>query len=283
MKPLVLLVSAAVLLSGCAAAPQSTDDTLRIVATTDVYGDLAATIAGEYAEVTSLITGARDPHSFEASAQDQLAVSKAEVVIANGGGYDPFVDTLLEASGSTATVIDVAELVGLPEGANEHLWYDLASMQRLVVAIGDALAAARPAQAAVFDTNAAALAAELADLATRIDGTATGGVAATEPVPLLLLEAAGFTNLTPDAFTEAIEEGSDVPPLALQQTLDLFTADAVVLLAYNEQTASPETERVRSAAEAAGIPVLSFTETLPEGASYLSWMTANVAAIESIP
>ena len=56
---------------------------------------------------------------------------------------------------------------------------------------------------------------------------------------------------------------------------------AVALVAYNEQTAGPETERVRAAAEAAGIPVVSFTETLPDGADYLSWMTDNLEAVAS--
>jgi len=50
-------------------------------------------------------------------------------------------------------------------------------------------------------------------------------------------------------------------------------------LAYNEQTASPETERVRLAAEDAGLPVVSFTETLPEGADYIEWMTSNLDAL----
>jgi zinc/manganese transport system substrate-binding protein len=53
------------------------------------------------------------------------------------------------------------------------------------------------------------------------------------------------------------------------------------VLGYNDQTASPETERVREAAEAAGIPVVAFAETLPEGSDYVSWMTANLEALGS--
>jgi zinc/manganese transport system substrate-binding protein len=73
-----------------------------------------------------------------------------------------------------------------------------------------------------------------------------------------------------------------VPPAALQETLALFSDGAVALLAYNDQTASPETERVRAAAEAAGIPVVDFTETLPDGQTYLSWMTANIDALAAV-
>ncbi len=110
----------------------------------------------------------------------------------------------------------------------------------------------------------------------QLEGT---GVAITEPVPAYLLAELGLDNLTPEAFSEAIEEGADVPPLALDETLALFADGRVALLAYNAQTASPETERVREAAEAAGIPVVDFTETLPDGADYLSWMTDNVEAV----
>ena len=70
-----------------------------------------------------------------------------------------------------------------------------------------------------------------------------------------------------------------MPPLVLEKTLQLFGTGAVGLLAYNEQTAGPETEEVRAAAEAAGIPVVQFTETLPDGADYLSWMTDNIEAV----
>ena len=103
--------------------------------------------------------------------------------------------------------------------------------------------------------------------------------AITEPVPLYLLDAVGLVNVTPAAFSEAIEEGSDVAPRDLEAMLDLIGSADVVLLAYNDQTTSPQTEQVRAAAEAAGIPVVSFSETVPDGLTYPSWMSANLDAI----
>src|SRR3546814_20134346 len=47
--------------------------------------------------------------SFEPSAQDQLAVSRAELVLENGGGYDGYIDALIEASGTDAHVLTAAE------------------------------------------------------------------------------------------------------------------------------------------------------------------------------
>ncbi len=279
MRLVLPVALVAVLLSGCAPSVES-DATIRIVASTDVYGDIAQTIGGSDVSVTSLISGAqRDPHSFEASALDQLAVSKADVIVANGGGYDPFVGALVESSASEAIVLTASEIVGLADGANEHVWYDFESMDAVAESIANTLAELDPSNAPTFEANYAEFSSALAEFekAPRHEG----GVAVTEPVALYLLEAIGLVNETPAAFTEAIEEGSGVPPAVLQQTLVLFEAREVVLLGYNKQTASSETERVRSAAVAAGIPIVDFSETLPEGETYLSWMTANLANLEA--
>jgi len=65
----------------------------------------------------------------------------------------------------------------------------------------------------------------------------------------------------------------------MKETVDLVAGKGVRLLAYNQQTAGPQTETVRSAAASAGVPVVDFTETLPEGKDYVQWMTANVDAV----
>lgn len=305
---LLVAVAAGAALTGCA-APTPQAEGLSIVASTNVYGDIAAAIGGDLATVTSIIDSpAQDPHSYEASAQDQLAISGADLVIENGGGYDPFIDLLVEGSGTTAVVISAAAVAGLEEdahsdeeahseddahsedvdhghleGVNEHVWYDVHVMGDVAAAIAAELAELDAANAEAYEQNLAAWLAELEAVEAELEAAAAtlggGVVAATEPVPAYLLAELGFDDETPEEFTEAIEEGADVPPLALQQTLDLIASGEVRLLAYNEQTASPETERVREAAEAAGIPVVSFVETLPDGEDYVSWMRANIEAV----
>ena len=76
-------------------------------------------------------------------------------------------------------------------------------------------------------------------------------------------------------------EGTDVAPRVLQETLDLVGGGNLALLAYNEQTADSTTEEVRTAAEEAGVPVVDFTETLPDGETYVTWQQSNLDAIES--
>ena len=310
MHKLIPLAALSVLaLAGCS-APAADDGRLHVVASTSVYGSITEQIGGNLVDVTSLISEATvDPHSFEASARDQLAISEADLVIENGGGYDPFIDSLIDASGSTAVVLSAVDASGLLdhddaddhaedtdtethadddghdhiEGFNEHVWYSLHGMTHVVEAIVEQLGSLDSANAETYEANGAALTASIEELEARAsvisDGVDDGHAAVTEPVPVYLLEAAGLQNVTPADFTEAIEEGNDVPPLALQETLDLFADRDVLLLAYNSQTASPETERVREAADDAGVPVVEFTETLPAGADYVTWMTGNLDAI----
>ena len=269
---------AALTLAGCAATPAVDDGRVHVVASTNVYGSIAEAVGGDLIDVTSLIaTAAQDPHSFEASAQDQLAVSKADLVIENGGGYDPFVYDLYSAADSDAVLFRVSDRLEFSSG-NEHLWYDLLGMEEIATEIATELATIDPSNSAEYEANAEAFGGEIQALVTSVNGIGTGKQAAiTEPVPVYLLEAANMTVSTPDEFSEAIEEGTDVPPAVLAETLELV--ESADLLAYNSQTASPETEQVRQAAEKAGVPVVEFNETLPDGEDYISWMTANVSAI----
>lgn len=293
LLPITLMSTAALLLAGCGdssdEATASTDATVQIVASTNVYGDIAEVIAGDKAEVTSLITSAaQDPHSFEASAQDQLAISKADVIIENGGGYDPFIDTLLEASDNAdATVLNAVDISALSgageEGFNEHVFYSFPAMDQVAQSIATELGTLDPDDKASFQSNYDAFAEKLAGLEAQADDLKAeyggAGVAVTEPVPVYLLEAAGLVNKTPAEFSESVEEGTDLSPRVLAETLDLFADGEVEMLAYNDQVSSTETEQVRAAAESADVAVVNFTETLPDGQDYLAWMSANLDGV----
>ncbi|MEU6346216.1 zinc ABC transporter substrate-binding protein [Streptomyces sp. NPDC046977] len=294
----VLLAGAASLslLTGCggasddAASDKSSGSASKVtvVASTNVYGDIVERIGGDRVDVTSIISDPdQDPHSYEASTRNQLALSKAKVVVENGGGYDDFIDRMLDSGNASVDVINAVEVSGhtAPAGEelNEHVWYDFPSVSKIADRIADALGKADPDNAATFTKNAAAFKEKvtaLEDKEAALKSAHTGdGVAITEPVPVYLLEASGLVNKTPGEFSEAIEEGDDVSAKVLKATLDLFSGKKVKALVYNEQTSGAQTEKVKSAAEAAGVPVVPVTETLPEGKDYLTWMGDNVDAL----
>ena len=279
--------------SGTAAPATSTapGGTVAVVASTNVYGDIVKTIGGDAVSVTSIIDNPdKDPHEYAADARTQLAVSKAQLVVENGGGYDDFVGTMLSASSSKPRVVTVADVSGYDlkpaQGEfNEHLWYDFPTMVKLTDQLAQDLTALAPDRAETFKANAAALTSSLQGLeqteATLKKAHAGTGVAITEPVPLYLLDAAGLVDKTPEAFSAAVEEGTDVPPAVLQETLALFSGRQVGLLAYNEQTTGPQTEAVLKAARDNGVAVVPVTETLPAGKTYVGWMQDNLDTVGS--
>ncbi|WP_455903841.1 metal ABC transporter solute-binding protein, Zn/Mn family [Microbacterium sp.] len=319
---LALASVAALSLAGCSTTPaagEGAGDTVTVAASTNVYGSLAAQIGGDRVDVTSIITSAtQDPHSYEASARDRLTVQKADLVIENGGGYDGFIDTLLQDAQDVHVVSAVEFSHDFPgneghsdeegateedhdhdhdhaegeegheghnhiEGFNEHVWFDPHTMIHVVEAIADELAAIDPDGEAEFTANAEEIVADLegfeADLETLKTDAAGANVIITEPLPGYIATAAGLTDVTPEGFTEAVEEGSDVAPATLLDTLNVVDGGDVAAVLTNAQTGGAETQRVEDAATAAGIPVVAFTELLPEGSSYSEWMSDAIQSL----
>jgi zinc/manganese transport system substrate-binding protein len=313
-----LAAASTLALAGCAStgsAAGESDGRLSVVASTNVYGEIAAQIGGDAVDVTSIVSSdSQDPHSFEPSARDQLAVSGADLIIENGGGYDAFIDGLIESSGSEAPVVtaveyshDWPENAGHDdaaadahaeedhahdhgdhehiEGFNEHVWYDPHTIAHVAEAVAHELGELSPDDAETFTANAEAFAADvetvesaLADIASTHAGAR---IFVTEPVPVYLVAAAEVENVTPEAFSEAVEEGQDVAPATLLESLQLIESGDVRAVITNAQTGGAETTQIVDAAESRGIPVIAFTETLPEGETYISWMQANVEALSA--
>src|SRR3954447_1346965 len=163
------LVSAAAVpaVAGCGGAAAAQQG-VQVAASTNVYGDLVRAVGGDRVEVTSVISDpSADPHSYEANVRTQLAVSRADLVVENGGGYDDFMDTLLSATGADPTVLDAVEVAGLDpdaEDLNDHVWYDLSAMSALTGRIAAALTTIDPAGAGTYAANAAQLADGIAGL-----------------------------------------------------------------------------------------------------------------------
>jgi zinc/manganese transport system substrate-binding protein len=281
-----LLLAATTALVACGSPSGNSSGTVAVVASTDVWGSIVSAIGGDKVTVTSIISDpSADPHSYEASAQNQLAISKAQVIVENGGGYDDFVDKMISSAGAKATVLNAVKISGYPASSdlNEHVWYDLPTVQQVAQGIETALAAADPAASDTFAANTNTFVAKVGALEQQeaaIKAKSAGvGVAITEPLPLYMLTAAGLVDKTPAAFSAAIESNNDAPAEVVAQTLALFTGKQVKALVYNAQTTGPQTDQVLAAAKANGIAVVPVTETLPTGLDYLGWMGANLDAI----
>ena len=302
----------ALALTACGSSSED-DGTLTVVASTNVWGSVASAVAGDDVSVKSLIQDpSADPHSYESTPSDAAEITDADLVVFNGGGYDEFVEKILDQAGDKRTV-EAFALLGtegdLADGhdhdhaetgqehadeggdehghvhgaVNEHVWYDVATVDAVAHEIAEQLGELDPDNAASYTTRADEFHEKLHGISDTTAAIAAAHpnapVAQTEPIAHYLLLAAGADDRTPEEFEEAIEQGTDPSPAALAATRDLLQTKQVRALIFNTQTDDTTSEDVRATAAAAGIPVVEVTETLPEGLDYIQWQTRNADAL----
>jgi zinc/manganese transport system substrate-binding protein len=305
-KSLALATATVLLLAGCAATDSTTDATdepfagLTIVSSTNVWGDVASSVGGDLVQVVSIIDSfSQDPHSYEASARDQLAVNDADVVVANGGGYDSFIDTLAEAAGNSNIVYAYLPEEGKEEDhateegnhdhdhahGNEHVWYDFHVVEDFATRLAEQLMTLDPENSAEYAANLEEFVVGIESLEERaavVAGSVSGAkVISSEPVADYLLHELGLTNITPESFSQAIEEELDVSPADLLEIQNLISTKSVDLFVVNIQTGSVQIDALVELSEANGVAVIQVSELLPEGLGYLAWMEQNISAIEA--
>ena len=296
IRSLALATVAVFVLAGCAATEPETQPSqepftgITVVASTNVWGDIAKSIGGDRVQVVSIIENfSQDPHSYEASARDQLAVNDADLIVANGGGYDPFMDSLAKAAGNENIVYAYLadELEAEDKAAkeddghdhnhdhsdgNEHVWYDFHVVEDFASRLAGALAALDVEYSNVYSDNLVVFQTEIEILEDRVavlSGKYSGSTVVTsEPVADYLLIEMGLENLTPRSFSQAIEEELDVSPKDLLEIQNLLKAKSVDVFVVNPQTGSVQIDGLVELANQNGVAVVEMSELLPAGSRF---------------
>jgi ABC-type Zn uptake system ZnuABC Zn-binding protein ZnuA len=135
-----------------------------VVSTHAVLGEFAQVIGGDKIEVVTIIPSGFCPAHYDLSPSNLVAVLDASLVLYSG--FEPWMETLLDAVGSEATVLQLPGSWSTPEAAIEK-----------VEAIRDTLTARFPEATSEFAANADAYVAELRSLAAGLQERAeTAGV-----------------------------------------------------------------------------------------------------------
>ena len=280
----VAIAAVALVAAGCGGSDDVAADSsgkVAVVASTNVWGSVVQAVGGDDVSVTSLINDpSADPHSYESKPEDATLLTDAKLVVYNGGGYDDFFTKIFDASGSSAKKIDAYAVSGHPEGENEHVWYEYATVRKVADKVADELGAIDPANKDAYEANAKTFDGKIDELVTKTEALPDGKVVATEPVAHYLLDTAGLTDATPPEFSEAIEEETDPPIAVVAETMDLVSGKQVVALVNNAQTETNVTDQLNEAARTAGVPIVNVSETLPQDVTdYVEWMTKQVDAL----
>lgn len=160
-------------LAACSSPTAQPATGLRVVATTTLVGDVIHNIGGEAIQLNVLLPVGTDPHSFQPTPQDAARLADADVIFINGAGLETFLQTLLQNSGSQARMVDLSAGLALLQGSEHedepatgdpHVWTDPNNVLVWVKNAEQALSELDPANAALYQANAAAYSQQLVEL-----------------------------------------------------------------------------------------------------------------------
>ncbi|OIQ44055.1 MAG: manganese transporter [Roseobacter sp. MedPE-SW] len=143
---------------------------LKLVATTGMIADAARQVGGDEVEVKALMGPGVDPHAYRQTRSDIVAMTRADLVLWHGLYLEAQMEGLFHDLERKRTVIAVAE--GLPKDVlrghddyadkfDPHVWMTPVLWKLVVAEVQEALTAARPEAAEVFEANATAHMADL--------------------------------------------------------------------------------------------------------------------------
>ena len=167
-------------------APDLSDRRLRVVATTSIIADVVANIGGDLIELRGLMAAAEDPHSYQSTPLDLVALEEADVVFVNGWNLEEELAATIEENFSDKAVPISAGIEPLrrddPDAGDArataaidpHVWLDVKNVQQWARNVAAVLSALDPQQAAAYAANLAAYLEQLDELELEIRAQVQG-------------------------------------------------------------------------------------------------------------
>lgn len=287
---LILVLSVFIaILSGCSNKEvKPTSQKLNIVTTTDFYAEVAKAVVGDKGNVSSIINNpAIDPHDYEPTTDVAKKVSKADITVANGLGYDSWMNKL-DMQDSDSFIKIGENVMHKKTGDNPHIWYNPETMPRYAKYLATKLAQKQPKNKAYFEKNAQTyidslkpVQTELTKLKAASKNLPNKNVYVSEPVFDYSIAATGF-KVTNKSFEKAIENGTDPTPAVIKEMHQGIKQKQISFFVLNTQTDSQLINNLVKLAQQKNIPILKVTETLPKGKTYKEWMLSQYQAMNKI-
>lgn len=280
---LVTLVS--LITVGCSNKQNSAkqSDKISIVTTTNVYSDIAKNIVGKYGTATAIIDKSSvDPHDFDPTTADAKKVAQANIIVANGLGYDSWMNKLAKSVDKKPVLVG-EDLMGLKSGDNPHIWYNLDMPTKYVDYLVKRLSKLDKKHVAYFKENGEKYLAKI-DKIKQLAQANKGDqkpVFVSEPVFDYALQEAGY-KIGDKKFEEAIENGTDPSPKTINEMNNAIKQKKIAFFVNNTQASSSTVKSFVKLAKKNNVPVLNVRETIPNNTTYLAWMKENYQKLADI-
>ena len=152
--------------------PDARGERIRVVCTTTIIADLARQIAGDAAEVHSIMKPGEDPHVYDVRPRDVQLIAQADLLLINGLHLEATLLHVIDNNTGDTPVAKLAEAPGITplrsdryRGAPDpHCWFNVHYFRIYAEGVRDALVAADPKNAEIYHARATAYIEKLDDL-----------------------------------------------------------------------------------------------------------------------
>ncbi|WP_099467584.1 metal ABC transporter substrate-binding protein [Konateibacter massiliensis] len=285
-----MMITAAVL-GGCGTQEAKEDGKLTVYTSFYTMYDFTSKIAGDKAEIINLVSDGSEPHDWEPSTTDMVALEKADMLVYNGAGMEHWVEQISGSLENDIVLVEASkgvELIseeGEEEHSDPHVWLDAENAKLEMENIKNALAELDPENAAYYEENYETYAAKFdeldAELTERIGALENKDIIVSHEAFSYLCKAYGLTQ------TSIGDLEADAEPDAnrLAEIVE-FAKENKVTTIFFEELVSDKVAKVIADEVGAKTAVLNPVEGLTEeqakaGEDYFSIMEANMEALEN--
>lgn len=253
---------------------------LDVVVSVGGWGGVVRRVAGDCATVTTIAPDAAAPD--ELAPADRTAFADADLVVVNGARLDGWAAEAASAA-DAPVVLSAAEVAGdEQQGGDPHLWYDPAVVPAVAAAVADELERLSPDAAPYFDAQHTAWTAELQPYLEAVAALRAGAAgrtfASTDDVFGRMGEAVGLSDVTPAGPLRSSRTGEpSAEGVAAFEAL--LRGGAVDVLVQDGEAVDGVHDRLREAADDAGVPVVEVTASPEDDDPFLDWQLAQLAEL----
>ena len=293
----------------------------KVVASTPVWGDIAKAVIESvdgaektFSVETIMENKDDDPHGYEATAADIAKAKSADLIAANGAGYDNWLtDNADDAPIVSALPLAAAHTHDHGEddhgrdhdheghdhehdheghdhgddehahdrgsGQNPHAWLDM----DIVNAFADNLAAQLHELDEDFTAELdedAEIKEKTASYTERMKKLPAKKVMLTESVAEAIVEDSSLEDITPESFAKAVAREAEPSAADLAAAKKLITDGKLDVLITNEQAQTPATEELTKAAKDKNVATVNVNETPDRGTTYFDYVDDILKQLE---
>ncbi|KRL05529.1 metal ABC transporter solute-binding protein [Liquorilactobacillus oeni] len=271
-------------LTSCSNSSKNTSqkDSIKVVTTTDFYGEVARAVLGSHGQVTSIINNPNiDPHDYEPTTKTAKEVSKADLLIYNGIGYDSWAKKL----GGSKKIAVGEDIMKKKDGDNEHLWYNSKTIPKMADYLATYYGKLDPAHKQSYRKNARKYIASLDGL-TKLtaqikQNSGNKPVDVSEPVFDYALADMGY-RVNNNHFADSVEKGTDPSPSDIRKMQTDITQHKIAFFVRNTQAEDKVVTNLVALCKKNNVPVVNITETLPAHKNYFNWMKSQYQQVLNI-